>query len=317
MTAEVVTCTTDGTAMTVTVAGPLPAFRKQGLVVLGNVAVATHGETVEQVLGSGDGRRPFPVFRPRRAPLTYVRATTPEGARAELVVRVDGVQWQEVESLLDAAARRPGLRGAPRGGRRRAGHLRRRRARRAAATGAENVTATYRVGIGEPGAVGARSTSILVRRPLGIREVTNPVAAHDWAPAETLEEARTNAPQRIRTLDRAVSVADHEDFARGYAGVGPARADLLWDGRVQRVVLTVLGSRRASRRGPRRRPARRAGPGPRPGTPLDVLPGDGPGSASGSSSPTTPPTSGSRSWTPCSPRWTPRSARRPAPSRRP
>ena len=42
------------------------------------------------------------MFRPRRAPLTYVRATTPEGARAELDVRVDGVEWQEVESLLDA-----------------------------------------------------------------------------------------------------------------------------------------------------------------------------------------------------------------------
>ena len=38
--------------------GPLPAFRRQGLVVLGNVATATHGESVAQVLGSGDGRTP-------------------------------------------------------------------------------------------------------------------------------------------------------------------------------------------------------------------------------------------------------------------
>ena len=155
VTAEVVTCTTDGVAMTVTVAGPLPAFRRQGLVVLGNVAVATHGETVAQVLGSGDGRRPFPMFRPRRAPLTYVRATTPEGARAELDVRVDGVQWQR--------GREPAGRGGPRD---RVYVVRHEEdgaarvvlgdgvARRPPATGAENVTATYRVGIGEPGAVG-------------------------------------------------------------------------------------------------------------------------------------------------------------------
>jgi predicted phage baseplate assembly protein len=242
--AEVVDCVTgaDGLTMTVTVAEPLPALRRQGLVALGNVVTATHGESVAQVLGSGDGRPGFPVYRPRRAPLTYVRATTPDGARAELVVRVDGAQWQEVESLLDAG---PGdrvhvvrqdedgnvrviLGDGVHGAR--------------PATGTENVTATYRVGIGEAGAVAAGSVSLLLRRPLGVREVTNPVAARDWAPPETLEEARTNAPQRVRTLDRAVSVADHADFTRGYAGVGPARADLLWDGRVNRVLVTVLGS---------------------------------------------------------------------------
>ncbi|MBI4939645.1 MAG: putative baseplate assembly protein [Actinobacteria bacterium] len=241
---EVVDCvrSPDGLTMAATVAGPLPALRRQGLVVLGNIATATHGESVAQVLGSGDGRTSFPTYRPRRAPLTYVRATTPDGASAELVVRVDGAQWQQVESLLDAGpddrvyvvrqdedgAVRVVLGDGVHGAR--------------PATGTENVTATYRVGIGEAGAVAARSVSLLLRRPLGIREVTNPVAAADWAPAEALEEARANAPLRVRTLGRAVSVADHEDFACSYAGVGPARADLLWDGRANRVLVTVLGS---------------------------------------------------------------------------
>ena len=55
----VVTCTTDGAAMTVTVdrrRWPAPSARRASLV-LANVAVATHGESVAQVLGSGDGRR--------------------------------------------------------------------------------------------------------------------------------------------------------------------------------------------------------------------------------------------------------------------
>ena len=62
----------------------------------------THGETVQQVLGSGDARMPFQRFRPRRGPLTYLRDTTPEGAGPSSTVRVDGVAWTEVDSL-DAA----------------------------------------------------------------------------------------------------------------------------------------------------------------------------------------------------------------------
>lgn len=245
---DIVSCTpssdtvTTTATMTLVVSEPLPSLSRQGLVVRGNVATATHGETVHQVLGSGDGRTAFPVYRPRRAPLTFVRASTPQGARAELVVRVDGVQWTEVDDLLTAGPtdRVYVLRHEEDGGARIVLGDGRHGAR--PATGVENIVADHRVGIGEDGAVAARSVSLLVRRPLGIREVTNPAGASDWAPAETLEEARVNAPLRIRTLDRAVSVADHVDFARGYAGVGPARADLLWDGRSHRVLVSVLGA---------------------------------------------------------------------------
>jgi predicted phage baseplate assembly protein len=234
-------CVADDGTMTLTVTGPLPKFRRQGLTVLANVVTATHGETVEQVLGSGDGRARFATFLLRRGPLTHVRATTPAGARAELTVRVDGVQWQEVASLADAG---PGdrvyaLRHEEDGSARLVLGDGVTGAR--AASGTENITAQHRVGIGAAGAVAPGGVSIVVRRPLGIRAVQNPLSARDWAPAETLDEARTNAPLRIRTLDRAVSAADHEDVARAFAGVGPARADLLWDGRAQRVLVTVLG----------------------------------------------------------------------------
>jgi predicted phage baseplate assembly protein len=109
-------------------------------------------------------------------------------------------------------------------------------------TGSENVTATYRVGIGAPGAVRAGQLSLLPRRPLGIRGAVNPAAAHDWAPAEDIAHARVNAPLRIRTLDRAVSVADHADFAADFAGVALSRADAVWDGRETVVVVSVLGT---------------------------------------------------------------------------
>jgi predicted phage baseplate assembly protein len=233
----------DGALMTVTLDPPLAGiYAPQGLTVLGNVVTASHGETITQVLGSGDGRAAFAQFQPRRAPLTYVRAVTPDGAASTLHLQVDGVEWAQVPSLDVATAgeRVYALKGEDGGAVRIVIGDGTHGAR--LTTGVENVTATYRVGIGVDGAASASQLSLLTRRPLGIRSVTNPAAASDWAPPESLDDARRNAPLRTRTLDRAVSVIDHEDFAAAYAGVGQARADAVWDGHRQIVVVSVLGT---------------------------------------------------------------------------
>ena len=233
----------DGTQRLVLDPALTHAYHPGTVVVRGNVARVTHGETVQQVLGSGDGRVAFPRFRLRRAPLTYVRSTTAAtGAVAALEVRVEGVAWTEVPTLFDAGPHDQayvvrqdadgntdivfgdGIHGSR------------------LPTGRENVRATYRVGIGEDGRAGPGQVSLPLRKPLGVARISNLSASHDLAPPEDLEQARVNAPLRIRTLDRAVSVADYEDFARGYAGVGHARADLVWDGRVETVVLSVLAA---------------------------------------------------------------------------
>jgi predicted phage baseplate assembly protein len=230
--------------MTVTVDPPLANAYHAGTVrVRANVAIATHGETVEQVLGSGDGRRAFASFDLRRPPLTYVRSTTTaSGAVPALEVRVEDVEWTRVDSLFEAGPRdrvyivrqaESGTTTVTFGDGVHGSRL---------PTGVENVRATYRVGIGEDGAAEPDQVRLPVRKPRGIASVTNLGPAHDWAPSETLEEARLTAPQRVRTLDRAVSVTDYEDFARGYSGIGRARADLVWDGRVDTVVVSVLAS---------------------------------------------------------------------------
>src|SRR5262249_31993075 len=56
-----------------------------------------------------------------------------------------------------------------------------------------------------------------------------------------VDRARRNAPLAVRTLGRVVSLDDYADFARAFAGIGKARADLVWDGQRQIVVLTVAG----------------------------------------------------------------------------
>lgn len=245
--AVVVECTSESDmppdtepAMKVKLDGATPKLDPRSLRVLANVVGATHGETVTEVLGSGDGRLPFPQFRTRRSPLTHVRTRSATGARPALELRVDGVLWSQTPALDTAAGtdRVYTLRGEEGGG----GSLLMGDGIHGArpATGMENITATYRVGIGADGAVDAGRLSLLTRRPLGIRSVTNPEATRDWAPPEGPADARRNAPQRVRALDRAVSVADHEDFAAGYAGVGKARADAVWNGASTTVVISLI-----------------------------------------------------------------------------
>jgi predicted phage baseplate assembly protein len=240
--AVVLACAVTGATMLVTLDRDLVAqYDPQTLRVRANVVPATHGESVAQVLGSGDATQVFQSLATRRGPLTHVRAATPSGASSTLEVRVDGVVWEQVESLDTASpddrvvtvrAREDGTVTVTAGDGAHGARL---------PTGAENVTATYRAGIGADGALAAGQLALLPRRPFGVRAATNPGATRDWAAAEPLSEARTNGPLRIRTLDRAVSVADHGDFAAGFAGVALARADDVWDGREQVVVVSLLG----------------------------------------------------------------------------
>ncbi len=206
-----------------------------------NVARATHGETKVEVLGGGDATRPFQRFTLRQGPLTYVPASTAAGAEAALEVRVGGVLWREVESLFGRAPEE------------RVYTLRREEDGRTTIgfgdgltgarlpTGADNVTARLRQGIGAIGLVGEDRLTLLATRPLGVRGVTNPVAAADAAEQEGAEAIRASAPLRVLTLGRVVSVQDYEDFARAFTGVNKALASWSWTGRERAIFLTVAG----------------------------------------------------------------------------
>jgi predicted phage baseplate assembly protein len=104
-------------------------------------------------------------------------------------------------------------------------------------SGIENVTARYRNGIGLAGNVQARQISLLGTRPLGVKEVINPLRASGGADAETRDQARSNVPLAVGALDRLVSVSDYADFARTFGGVGKAAATRLG----AQVLLTIAG----------------------------------------------------------------------------
>ena len=224
------------------VAPPLRhSYVRDSLSINANVVRATHGETVQEILGSGDASQPYQRFTLRQAPLTYVSAPTPGGAASTLQVRVNDVLWQEVPTLHGAGPNAAvyitrtddagqttvqfgdGVMGAR------------------LPTGQDNVRATYRKGLGLAGAVQPEQLSLLLTRPLGVTAVTNPHAASGAADPESPGEIRRNAPLTVLTLDRAVSLQDYGDFARTFAGVAKALATEIWENRARGIILTIAG----------------------------------------------------------------------------
>ena len=217
------------------------------VTIYGNIVEATHGETIsEEILGSGDGTIANQRFELQKPPLSFISAPTPSGAVSTLKVYVNDVEWNQADSLysLDQTNQSYIIRleddGTTQvifGDGERGARL---------PTGQENIVAQYRSGIGSEGNISAESLAILKTRPLGIEEVTNPLAATGGAEREELATAQNNAPLTIRTLDRIVSLRDFEDFARTFAGIGKAQAVPLWIADRQLVHITVAAAQGAT-----------------------------------------------------------------------
>jgi predicted phage baseplate assembly protein len=233
----------DAVHTALTLASPLAYQYDRATVTLyGNVLHATHGESRSESLGSGDGTQASPQFALHQAPLTYVSAATPSGIASTLQVRVNDVLWHEAESLvgLGPTDRRyvtqetdDGTTIVVFGDGRQGARL---------PTGSDNVKARYRSGIGRAGNVAAGKINSLLMRPGGVNAVSNPQAASGGADRESPDEIRSNAPIAAMALDRLVSVQDHADFSRNFAGVGKAVAERLAVGRHQSVVVSVAGA---------------------------------------------------------------------------
>ncbi|WP_174521128.1 baseplate J/gp47 family protein, partial [Kribbia dieselivorans] len=203
------------------------SYRRSGALVLGNVARATHGETIREVLGSGDARRPFQSFTLKQGPLTFVPTDTPTGSASTLEVSVDGLRWRERVSTYGAAPHErvfvtrdepDGTESVVFGDGRHGARL---------PSGSANVRARYRIGAGAAGNLRVGQVSQALDRPLGLSAVTNPLEASGGVDPETEASARRSIPRPVRTLGRAVSLLDYADFALALPGIGQATAVVL------------------------------------------------------------------------------------------
>jgi hypothetical protein len=199
-------------------------YKRSTVAINANVAKATHGETRNETLGSGDASVPLQSFTLRQPPLTYVSANEPDGIESTLRVYVNSVEWHEAPAMVALGSGDRGFTtrtddngntsiifGNGQHGAR-------------VPTGVANVTAIYRNGIGKAGNVNAGQITNLLSRPLGVKGVNNPIEAAGGADKETRDQARKNAPLAVMALDRLVGVQDYADFSRTFAGIAKAQS---------------------------------------------------------------------------------------------
>lgn len=216
-------------------------YVRRTVIITANAAAATHGETVEEILGNGDAGTPYQTFTLRQKPLTYVSAQTPRGSASTLEVQVNDVIWREVPALFGHGPQEhifvtrrgddgtitvqfgDGINGAR------------------LPTGVANIRAKYRKGIGLEGLVGQDKITLLLSRPLGLKGARNPLPSADAADPQPRDEARNKAPITVLTLDRIVSLRDFEDFVRNYAGVAKALGSWMQGAERRGVFVTVAG----------------------------------------------------------------------------
>lgn len=216
-------------------------YKRNTVTINANVALVSHGESVSEIFGSGDASVSSQNFSLKQIPLTYISADTASGTLSTLEVRVNDVLWHEVETFFGKQAEEKiyttklnddgvtiiyfgdGIEGAR------------------LPSGNNNIIANYRKGLGLAGLVAYKQLNLLLTQPLGVKEAINPLASSGADDAESLDDARVNAPLGLLTMDRAVSLQDYEDYSRSFAGVRKARAVAVSAHGVPRIYISLAG----------------------------------------------------------------------------
>jgi hypothetical protein len=111
--------------------------------------------------------------------------------------------------------------------------------------GTTALKATYRVGNGLAGDVGAEALAHLAMPPSfkGVTRVRNPLPARDGADPETIAEVQQWAPEAFRAVQfRAVTEADYAQTAKLMPQVASAVANFRWTGSWYTVFIGILPS---------------------------------------------------------------------------
>jgi hypothetical protein len=234
-------------------ADALPTGTTAGnLKIYANVVYAGHGESRPQrVLGSGDGTRSSQHFALEVSDLSFVAdAAMSAGVRAAVEVAVAGETWTQVSTLKDSGPTDAHYQaridqdgnadiqfGDGRHGRR-------------LPSGGNNLRVGFRQGSGAVGNLAPGSLAKLMKPHPLLEALAQPIASSGGGDRESNADLRENAPATLLALDRAVSLEDFSQLARGHASVWQARAFRLPPGLGQRerleVVVMAAGGGKAS-----------------------------------------------------------------------
>jgi hypothetical protein len=205
----------------------LNTYARASCALLGNIVEVTQGETVkDEVLGSSDGSA-FQSYALKKKPLTYLPSSDPEGlsaVKSTLIVTVNGVAWneqpnlaestpnaQDFTTMLDDTAQTTVVFGDGFNGAR-------------PSSGANNIHARYRKGLGSAGNLAPDSIQQLVDSVPNLKKVTNPVPSSGGSDADSPAQIRSAAPASLRTFSRAVSAPDYAALALNFPGISKATA---------------------------------------------------------------------------------------------
>jgi hypothetical protein len=108
-----------------------------------------------------------------------------------------------------------------------------------APAGGTQFKATYRVGSGTAGNIGANAIYHVVSNDSRVTGVRNPLPAEGGQDSEALDQVRLYAPQAFRTQERAVTAEDYAAMAQRHPDVQKAVASLRWTGSWITVFITV------------------------------------------------------------------------------
>ncbi|MCZ6619872.1 MAG: putative baseplate assembly protein, partial [Gammaproteobacteria bacterium] len=223
-------------------------------VARGNVALVDHGRTIEgeeleQVAGNGRYRPrlqergithwvAYDDGKARNQPAAVVTKQEPHGALPVVGLRGNGEIWTVRRDLLSSDRFAPefvaemeddgraslrfgdGVFGKP-------------------PTSGASLKATYRVGRGRAGNVGAEAIRRVVLAGTGIQSVRNPLPAAGGIEPELTEQVRLFAPQAFRRQERAVTEDDYAEVAQRHPEVQKAMAALRWTGSWYTAFVTI------------------------------------------------------------------------------
>jgi predicted phage baseplate assembly protein len=206
-----------------------------------NVVEVTHGETYEEVLGSGDSSRVHQSFPLSRGPIAHLQASLGVAALPQVAVRVGDEVWTPTETLAADRLGSPamvvsqGYDGKTRvifGDGQHGARL---------PTGRENIAARYRIGGGASGNLAAERIKLPIDHPLGVQQVINLTPSAGGTDPEPTGRIRVNTASATAALGHIVSASDYQAFARMQPGIAKAKLNQSING-LQLVVIGDAGA---------------------------------------------------------------------------